>query len=217
MQNMHMTIAYLLIFAYLIGSLSSAIIICKMLGLQDPRTQGSKNAGATNVLRLSNKRIAFAVLLGDMVKGLIPVLIGHLLHVEGAALGYIAVFAVIGHIFPVFFRFRGGKGVATALGCFLGLSFVLGILVIACWLIMLAIYRYSSLASIIAVTLAPILTLAFANPAYLGPLLLIFLIVTLKHKQNISRIIAGNEKKVTFKSRGPEAEQSDDPNDKSNS
>lgn len=215
MQNMHMIISYLIIFAYLIGSLSSAIIICKIMGLPDPRTKGSKNAGATNVLRLSNKRIAFAVLLGDMVKGAIPVLIGHLFHVGGEALAYIAAFAVIGHIFPVFFRFKGGKGVATALGSYLALSFVLGIFVIAVWLIVLAVYRYASLASIAAVTLAPILALAFADPGYLGALLLIFFIVTLKHWKNIKRLIDGKETKVTFKSRGPQVEppeSSDKPN-----
>lgn len=206
----------LCIFAYLIGSLSSAIIICKIRDLPDPRTQGSKNAGATNVLRMASKRIAIAVLLGDMLKGLIPVLLGHLIGLKGAGLGYIALFAILGHIYPVFFRFKGGKGVATALGSFFGLSFMLGVFVLAVWLIMLAIYRYASLSSITAVAVAPILAAGYTDPRYLAPLLIIFFVVTLKHWKNIKRLANGEEPKVKLKSEKaaePESEPSDKVND----
>lgn len=127
---MWLLIAFIIL-AYLLGSISSAIIICKVMGYPDPRTEGSKNPGATNVLRVANKTAAIMTLLGDALKGFIPVFIAKLMGLEGISLGFIALAAFIGHLFPIFFGFKGGKGVATYLGCLLGLSWLLGLLAIA--------------------------------------------------------------------------------------
>ncbi|OGT06332.1 MAG: acyl-phosphate glycerol 3-phosphate acyltransferase, partial [Gammaproteobacteria bacterium GWE2_37_16] len=145
---------FLVIFAYLMGSLSSAIIVSKLLGLPDPRTQGSGNPGATNILRLGGKFPAIITLISDILKGLIPVLIANLANIHGFWLGVIALAAVVGHVFPVFFNFKGGKGVATALGAFIALNIWIGIIAIAVWLIVTAIWRYVSLASLIATWIA---------------------------------------------------------------
>jgi acyl phosphate:glycerol-3-phosphate acyltransferase len=188
----------LAVIAYLIGSLSSAIIVCKVLNLPDPRTQGSMNPGATNVLRIGGKTAAIITLAGDILKGFIPVLIGHLVGISGFMLGIIAIAAVIGHLYPVFFKFQGGKGVATSLGTLLALNPLIGIGAIVIWLIVAVIFRYSSLAAIIAATAAPILTLVFANKGYFLPVLAITVILIWRHWDNIQRLRAGSESKISF-------------------
>ncbi|MBU0744310.1 MAG: glycerol-3-phosphate 1-O-acyltransferase PlsY [Gammaproteobacteria bacterium] len=184
--------------AYIIGSLSSAIIVCKFLNLPDPRTTGSMNPGATNVLRIGGKTPAIITLAGDMLKGFIPVLVAHLIGISGFFLGLVALSAVLGHIFPIFFNFKGGKGVATALGAFLGLSLIAGIAIITCWVLVAAILRYSSLASIIAALVAPILMLIFANAGYLLPMLMITLLLICGHMENIKRLRSKTESKINF-------------------
>lgn len=192
-------IAFILsVIAYLIGSLSSAIIVCKLFKLPDPRTEGSKNPGTTNVLRIGGKVPALLTLGGDMLKGFLPVLIGHFIGVSGLLLGLIALCAFLGHIFPIFFNFQGGKGVATFFGAFLALSPFIGILIIAIWIVVALISRYSSLSAITAAISAPILPLIFADKSYFLPVLIMSTILIWRHLENIKRLRAGTEGKINF-------------------
>lgn len=186
------------IIAYLIGSLSSAIIVCKFLNLPDPRTQGSMNPGATNVLRIGGKTPALITLAGDLLKGFLPVFIGQLTGIEGIPLGLIAIAALFGHIYPVFFKFHGGKGVATAAGTILALSPIVGIAAFITWILVSSIFRYSSLAAIIAAIAAPIYMLLLGDKAYCLPVLIISIILIWKHKDNIQRLKSGSESKISF-------------------
>src|SRR5689334_17854922 len=135
------------IIAYLIGSISTAIVTCKIMRLPDPRDQGSGNPGATNVLRFGGKKAAIITLMGDMLKGVIPVLAAKWFGFNTVGLSLVAFAAFLGHLYPIFFRFQGGKGVATAFGCFIALSWPLGLLLAATWLIIAILFRYSSLAA----------------------------------------------------------------------
>lgn len=188
----------LVIFAYLIGSLSSAIIVSKLLGLPDPRTQGSGNPGATNILRLGGKLPAAITLIGDILKGLIPVLIANLANIHGFGLGVIALAAVVGHVFPVFFNFKGGKGVATALGTFIAMNIWIGIIAIAVWLIVTAIWRYVSLASLIATWIAAFYTVVTMENGLALPILALAGLLTWRHWSNIQRLHARKENKLKF-------------------
>jgi len=192
------TVIILVVIAYLIGSLSSAIIVCKALNLPDPRTQGSMNPGATNVLRIAGKGPALITLVGDMLKGFIPVLIGHLIGINGISLGLIAGAAFLGHLYPIFFKFQGGKGVATALGTFLALSPIAGIGIILSWIVVAFVFRYSSLAALIAAIMAPIFMLLFTGVQYLIPTLVITAMLIWRHWDNIQRLRAGTEGKINF-------------------
>jgi len=192
------TIIFMLVIAYLIGSLSSAIIVCKALKLPDPRTQGSGNPGATNVMRIGGKMPAIITLVGDGLKGFIPVIIGHFLGINGLMLGLIGLAALLGHIFPVFFKFEGGKGVATSLGVFLALSLWIGIVAIAVWIVVAAISRYSSLAALTAVAAAPIVALITGNLSLLLPILIISGIIVWRHLDNIQRLRMGTEGKIAL-------------------
>lgn len=187
-----------IVIAYLLGSLSSAIIVSKIFKTADPRTEGSGNAGATNVLRIAGKKQAALVMVGDILKGLIAVWIGHLFHIHAFWLGLVAFAAVVGHVFPVYFGFKGGKGVATAIGATLGLSLLPGILMAVAWGAVALVTRYSSLASIIAVILAPIFLLIFAKVAFFIPSALIAALIIWKHKDNIKRLQNKTETKIEF-------------------
>lgn len=185
--------------AYLVGSLCSAVIVSRIFNLPDPRAKGSKNPGATNVLRLSGKKYAFIVLVADMLKGLLPVLLAHALHSNSSMLGYTCFAAVFGHMYPVFFGFKGGKGVATAIGAFLGFHFIMGSVIIATWLLIANLSRYSSLASIIAIVFAPFYSLfAVGNLNAFFPLALITIFVLYQHRNNITRLIDGTEPKINL-------------------
>jgi acyl phosphate:glycerol-3-phosphate acyltransferase len=186
----------LIIIAYCVGSLSSAIIVCRLWGLPDPRTLGSKNPGATNVLRLGGKIPALVTLLGDSLKAFIPVLLAKSLGVSPFFQAILVFMTCLGHVFPIFFGFKGGKGVATGLGGVLALSFPLGIAVIGIWLIMAAIFRYSSLAAIMAFSLMPCIVYFFSNKQYFFPLLCLSVLVILKHHVNIKKLYHGQEKKI---------------------
>ncbi|WP_423064073.1 glycerol-3-phosphate 1-O-acyltransferase PlsY [Candidiatus Paracoxiella cheracis] len=187
-----------IIIAYLLGSISTAVIVSKMLKLPDPRKEGSGNPGATNVLRLGGKQAAIYVLIGDALKGLIAVIIGRLLHVDGISLGFVALVAVIGHVFPIFFKFKGGKGVATSLGAILGLSFWVAIFLIATWVIVALIFRYASVAALITAIAAPIYMLIAGHGNYAFPVLLITVLIIWKHWENIDRLRKGTEGKIKF-------------------
>lgn len=190
----------LITLAYLMGSVCSAVIVSQMFSLPDPRIQGSKNPGATNVLRLSGKHYAAMVIVADILKGTIPVAIAHYFDASLITLGFTALAAVIGHMYPVFFEFKGGKGVATAIGALLGLQFFLGVLVSATWLIIAKFTRYSSLASIISICLAPLYAIILmGNLDIFPPLFFITILVLYKHRENITRLIDGTESKIKFK------------------
>ncbi|CDZ76726.1 G3P acyltransferase [Legionella massiliensis] len=188
---------FVIVVGYLFGSVCSAVIVSQLFSLPDPRTEGSKNPGATNVLRLAGKKYAAIVLLGDMLKGLLPVLLAKILGADHVAICFTALAAVIGHMYPVFFRFHGGKGVATALGALLGVNFILGVMVIATWLLVANFTRYSSLASIVSIILAPIYAmLAIGHLEIFPPLFFITLLVIYQHRNNITRLIDGEEPKI---------------------
>ncbi|MFQ5468757.1 MAG: glycerol-3-phosphate 1-O-acyltransferase PlsY [Gammaproteobacteria bacterium] len=187
----------LIILAYILGSLSSAIIICKLTGLPDPRKQGSGNPGATNVLRFGGKKIAILVLLGDMLKGLIPVLLAKSLALPPSTIAAVCLAAFLGHLYPVFFRFKGGKGVATALGVILGLSWMAGLALIAIWLLSATLFRISSLSALIAATISPLII--WLSQPDIGYLIMSFGISALliwRHKKNIRNIIQGKEPRI---------------------
>lgn len=187
----------LFVLAYLMGSICSAVIVCKMFSLPDPRNQGSKNPGATNVLRLFGKKYAVWVLTADILKGMIPVLIAKLFILSPMAIGFTAFAAVLGHMYPVFFNFKGGKGVATAVGALIGFQFIVGMMVVGTWLLVLKIYRYSSLAAIVAMSLAPFYAvLISSNINVTPPIFLMAMLILIKHSKNMGRLIDGNEPKV---------------------
>jgi glycerol-3-phosphate acyltransferase PlsY len=188
----------MIIVAYLIGSISSAILICKALGLPDPRTFGSKNPGATNVLRISNKAVALTVLMLDVLKGTIPVWGAYFLKIEPLYLGFIGVAACLGHMYPVFFGFKGGKAVATALGTLLPIGFTLGGLLVATWIAVVKMTKYSSLAAITTVSLAP-LYVYWLKPLYVYPTLMLSALIIFRHRANIVRLLNRTESKITHK------------------
>ena len=188
---------------YLLGSISTAIIVCKMMGLPDPRTEGSRNPGATNVARLGGKKAAALTLLGDMLKGLVPVLIAHALHASPTVLAATALAAFLGHLYPVFFGFQGGKGVATALGVIYGLYWPVGLFTTGIWLAMAVVFRYSSLAALTAILLTP-LGFLWLKPDM--PIIIAMVIMTVilywRHRSNISNLLTGKEDKISFGKRG---------------
>ena len=193
---MHATFYVLLAVAYALGSLSSAVLVCKAFKLPDPRREGSNNPGATNVLRLGNKTAAALVLLGDVLKGVIPILLCHFFGLYGMAMSFVGFAAIIGHMFPVFFGFKGGKGVATAIGVILALSLKMALVVILVWLIVITITRYVSLASMVAAASAPVLTLWLADPHCFIGLVFISLLIIARHYSNIGRLLNGEESKL---------------------
>lgn len=193
-----MTTIISLIVAYLLGSLSTAIILSKFMKFEDPRQVGSGNAGATNVLRSIGKNEATFVLIGDIAKGFIAVLIGRILGVEGVMLGFVAVAAVVGHIFPVFFKFKGGKGVATGIGAVLMLSFWAAILAAIVFAGVLYFFKYVSLASMVGAISAPIFILLFGNHLYAFPVFVIAALIIWRHQENIKRLMNGSESKVNL-------------------
>ncbi|HAT1659232.1 TPA: glycerol-3-phosphate 1-O-acyltransferase PlsY [Legionella pneumophila] len=191
---------FLILVGYLMGSINSAIIVCRTFGLPDPREEGSKNPGATNVLRLGGKQYGILVMVCDALKGILPVIIAKYLSGEPVTIAFTALAAVVGHMYPVFFHFRGGKGVATTIGALLAFHFVIGVMVGATWLLVANFWRYSSLASIIAITLAPFYSLILVgNLNIFPPLFMITILVLYKHRDNFNRLIDGKEPKIKFK------------------
>jgi acyl phosphate:glycerol-3-phosphate acyltransferase len=180
--------------AYFLGSISSAIIVCKLMGLTDPREFGSGNPGATNVLRIGGKKAAAITLFGDALKGLVPVLIAKSLGVSVLVLISVAGAAFLGHLYPIFFGFKGGKGVATSCGVLFGLSWWLGGLVTATWLAVYKISGISSLSALITACLTPIY-IWFLLPEKEIAVAAIFLSAVLiwRHKSNIQKLLAGDE------------------------
>ena len=188
----------MIIVAYLLGSISSAILVCRMLGLPDPRTTGSNNPGATNVLRMSNKLTAATVLFFDILKGTVPVWSAYFLKIEPLYLGIIGVASCLGHMYPIFFNFKGGKAVATALGTLLPIGLGLGAILIFTWIFVAKLTKYSSLAAIVTVSLAP-LYVFLLKPIYVYPTLMLSGLIIWRHKDNIVRLLKGTESKISSK------------------
>jgi glycerol-3-phosphate acyltransferase PlsY len=182
---------------YLFGSISTAILTCKLMGLPDPRSLGSRNPGATNVLRIGGKRAAFLTLAGDMLKGVIPVVIAQALQASPFILAATALAAFLGHLYPVFFGFQGGKGVATALGVLFGLAWPVGLAVSGIWLLMAFLFRISSLSALTAMLLAPACFWWLRpEPAYIGVMCFITVLLFWRHRTNIRDLIRGTEGKI---------------------
>ncbi|MDX1334244.1 MAG: glycerol-3-phosphate 1-O-acyltransferase PlsY [Gammaproteobacteria bacterium] len=187
----------LILFGYLTGSISAAIITCKLMGLPDPRSTGSKNPGATNVLRLGGKKAAIITLAGDLIKGLVPVLVAHLLGASEVVLALTGLAAFLGHLYPVFFGFKGGKGVATALGVYFGLSWQAGLVFVACWLIIAAITRISSLSALIATLAIPVFFYTQVGAPWMSAATIVMaILIYWRHRSNIRNMLNGKEKRI---------------------
>ena len=206
MDYLYSVIAVVL--AYLLGSLSFAVIVSRALGLKDPRSFGSHNPGATNVLRSGNKKAAIATLLLDGLKGWLPVVLvkwfGKDYGLEDGTMAAVAFAAFLGHLFPVFFKFQGGKGVATAAGALLGIEWLLGLATLATWLIIAYFTRYSSVASMASAAFAPLFYLFgdraawYSERSVLMAIFMIGLLLVIRHRENINKLVSGKESKLSF-------------------
>jgi glycerol-3-phosphate acyltransferase PlsY len=192
-----MTALTILMFAsaYLLGSISSAVLVCRLFSLGDPREQGSGNPGATNVFRIGGKIPAALVLVFDVLKGTLPVWASYCLGLEPIYLAFVAVMACLGHMFPLFFGFYGGKAVATAFGAILPLGLDLAAMLVATWGIIIILTNYSSLAAILTVSLAPVFTWLL-KPEYTLPVAILSVLIVLRHKDNIIRLCRKQESNV---------------------
>lgn len=190
------------VLAYLVGSISSAILIARIFGLTDPRSVGSGNPGATNILRQGNKTAALLTLVGDVLKGVIPVVIARIFTGDPVFLALAGGTAFLGHVFPLYYRFQGGKGVATALGVYLALSWPTGLTLVACWLVIAAAFRYSSLAAIVTAAVSPLIVAYWMpHPALVIMALVLAAVLLWRHRQNLARLARGEEDKIRLSSR----------------
>ena len=187
----------IILFAYLVGSVSSGIIVSQIFNLPDPRTIGSKNPGATNVMRSGNKKAAIFTLLGDLLKAILVLAIAEYLGFNDLIIVCIALAVLIGHIYPIFYKFQGGKGVATAIGILIALNSKLALIVASIWLLVFGIWRYSSLAAIVAAISAPIIAIFILRDQslYCIAFTLITIIILFKHQANIRKLLSGTELK----------------------
>ena len=190
-------IALCVVLGYLAGSISTAIIVCRVMGLPDPRSEGSGNPGATNVLRFGGKKAAAITLAGDFLKGLLPVLLSRWADLDDTGLALTALAAFLGHLYPVFFGFEGGKGVATAFGAILGLSWPVALAGLVTWLFMAFVVRISSLSALTAAALTPLFAWGFglAAVSFAAVLLMVGLLIW-RHRSNIQNLLAGAEDKI---------------------
>ena len=187
----------IILFAYLVGSVSSGIIVSQIFNLPDPRTIGSKNPGATNVMRSGNKKAAIFTLLGDLLKAILVLTLAEYLSFNDLIIVCAALAVLIGHIYPIFYKFRGGKGVATAIGILIFLNFKLALIVASIWLLVFGIWRYSSLAAILAAISAPIIAIFILRDQSLYCIAFSFItiIILFKHQGNIKKLLSGTELK----------------------
>ena len=192
-----LTGAVVVTLAYLLGSVSTAIIVCRLMGLPDPRTEGSNNPGATNVLRIGGKKAAALTLAGDSLKGVIPMLVCHLLGASALVFALAGLAVFLGHLYPVFFGFKGGKGVATALGVQFGLYWPIGAVVGLVWLFMARVVNISSLSALVAMAIAP-LVVWYLRPApeLIVMQLVVSAILFWRHRSNIRNLLTGNEGRI---------------------
>lgn len=192
--------ALLVLAGYLAGSVASAVLVCRLLGLPDPRLQGSRNPGATNVLRLGGRKAAAITLAGDYLKGLLPVLLAGALGAPPLVVTATGLAAFLGHLYPVFFGFQGGKGVATAFGVVSALAWPVALAMGVTWLAMAKLFRYSSLASITSAALAPVYAWLLRGDTILsGGLAVLAALMLWRHRANIARLVAGTESRIGAK------------------
>jgi glycerol-3-phosphate acyltransferase PlsY len=183
--------------SYLLGSVSTGVVVARLFGLQDPRATGSKNPGATNLLRYGGKLAAALTLVGDILKGVVAILVARAFTDDAAILALAGLAAFVGHLWPVFFGFHGGKGVATALGVWLALNPWVGLLLIVTWLAAAVLFRYSSLAALAAAVAAPLYVyLLMPPPAYFAMMVAMSALLVFRHRANIRRLLAGTETKI---------------------
>ncbi len=183
--------------AYLIGSISTAIITCKIMELEDPRKTGSNNPGATNVLRHGGKKAAIITLLGDMLKGLVPVLLIIQFQTDTLTIALVGLFALLGHIFPVYYGFKGGKGVATFYGVILGFNWLVGLIAMTIWLTVAALLKISSLSALVSIFFTPFILWHFSQSVELtGIVVLMSMLILWRHQSNIKSLMHGSEGKI---------------------
>ena len=193
---MFMTVLFVVL-GYLAGSISTAILVCRAMGLPDPRSEGSRNPGATNVLRFGGKKAAAITLAGDFLKGVLPVLLAQLAGLDQIGLALTGLAAFLGHLYPVFFAFEGGKGVATAFGVILGLSWPVALAALVTWLAIAFGLRISSLAALTAAALTPIYATLLGVPWVYGVTILVMvLLLVWRHRSNIQQLRAGTEDRI---------------------
>ncbi len=196
-MSTQITYSVAIIIAYLVGSISSAILISRAMRLPDPRGLGSGNPGATNVLRTGNKKAAAMTLVGDLLKGLLPVLVGHWLQLDLDILCLIGLAAIFGHMYPIFYQFHGGKGVATTLGVLLGISWPLALIWTVSWISIAKLSGYSSLAALIATLLMPVSAWLMDFPQVVVLLMIsICVLIFWRHRNNIRNLLRGNESRI---------------------
>lgn len=191
----------LTLLGYLFGSVSAAIIVCRLMRLPDPRTEGSGNPGATNVLRVGGKKAAALTLLGDLLKGTIPLLIARAIEPEPLTLALVGMAAFFGHLYPIFFGFKGGKGVATGLGVLLGWHWAAFVATALTWLIVARVGKISSLAALTAFLLAPLYVwFSTGSTELIGATVVLTIVTYWRHRSNISKLLAGTESRIGEKS-----------------
>ena len=193
-----MLVTLLLVAAgYLLGSIATAVLVSRALGVADPRSGGSGNPGATNVLRLAGRKAAGLTLVGDILKGVVPVLVARAADLPPGAVALVGLAAFLGHLYPAFFGFRGGKGVATALGVLLAMEPYLGAAVLATWIVVAGVSRYSSLAALVASVLAPGYAWVLSGDrGVVGAVALMAVLLVWRHRANIRRLVAGEEGRI---------------------
>jgi len=187
----------IVIIAYLLGSVSAAIIVCKIMGLDDPRTVGSNNPGATNVLRIGGKKAAILTLVGDMLKGLLPTLLAHMLGLDLIWVALTGLAAFLGHLYPIFFGFKGGKGIATGLGVFIAIHWTAGLMVVVTWLVIARLLKISSVAGLSSSLFAPFyFYLMTQNLTVVAIILMITTLIFWRHRTNIQDLLSGTEEGI---------------------
>ena len=200
MNILFVSLFVLIIISYIIGSVNSSIVFSKIYKLPDPREYGSKNPGATNILRSGNKILALTIVIFDILKGFLPVVIAYYFLKEDVYVQIIGVIAVIGHIYPIFYKFKGGKGVATSFGAILAFDFILGLICLMTWIITAFLFRYSALSAIVSFTFLPIYTwLSYENYTITSIYLILAIVVIYKHKTNIKNLLNNEETKIGSK------------------
>lgn len=185
----------LIAFAYILGSVSSAILVSRIFKLKDPRQHGSGNPGSTNMLRTGHRTAAILTLIGDITKGYLPVYLAFRLELQPSSIGLIGLAAILGHLLPLFFQFRGGKGVATSLGACLGFSLSLGAAQIICWLSVAWLFKTSSIAALMTALLTPALCFLLA-PQFTLPGIIIALLMIYRHRSNLQNLLKGKEHRL---------------------
>jgi len=199
-MNFELHYVFYALAGYLFGSISTAIMTCKLMGLPDPRSVGSRNPGATNVLRHGGRKAAIITLLGDMLKGLVPVAAVTVLNPAPAAIAVAGLGAFLGHIYPVYYRFKGGKGVATYFGVLVGFNWMAGLAAMLIWLLTAAVTRLSSLSALVSALLAPFVLWQLSRlPELSVTLAMMSLLLYWRHRSNIRNIIEQKEHKIGVK------------------